>query len=130
MVIDTSAVLAIFFAEPERKQFLDLILQSSKRLISAASVLESGIVLESKRGESAGREFDLFIVRANIEVVPVDAEQIEAARSGWRRFGKGRNPAGLNYGDCFTYGLARISGEPVLAKGHDFSRTDVQLCAL
>ena len=129
MVIDTSAVLAIFLAEPERKQFLDLILQSSRRLISAASVLESGIVLESKRGESAGREFDLFIVRTNLEVVPVDAEQIEIARSAWRRFGKGRHPAALNYGDCFTYALAKSLGEPLLAKGSDFGRTDLELCA-
>jgi ribonuclease VapC len=128
MVIDTSAVLAIFLAEPERKQFLELIIQSSKRMISAASVLETGMVLESKRGESAGREFDLFLVRANLEVVSVDAEQIEIARSAWRSFGKGRHPAGLNFGDCFTYALAKESGEPVLAKGRDFILTDIELC--
>jgi ribonuclease VapC len=128
MVIDTSAVLAIFLAEPERKQFLDLILQSGRRLISAASVLETGMVLESKRGESAGREFDLFLVRTNLEIVPVDAEQVETARSAWRRFGKGRNPAALNYGDCFTYALAKWSGEPLLAKGEDFVKTDLELC--
>jgi ribonuclease VapC len=128
MVVDTSAVLAIFLAEPERKAFLDLILQSGKRLISSASVLESGIVLESKRGESAGREFDLFVVRTNLEVVPVDAEQVEIARSAWRSFGKGRHSAALNFGDCFTYALAKWSGEPVLAKGQDFARTDLELC--
>jgi ribonuclease VapC len=128
MVIDTSAVLAIFLAEAERKTFLDLILQSGKRLISSASVLESGIVLESKRGESAGREFDLFVVRTNLEVVPVDAEQVEIARSAWRSFGKGRHSAALNFGDCFTYALAKWSGEPVLAKGQDFVRTDLELC--
>lgn len=128
MVIDTSAVLAIFLAEPERKQFLELIIQSSKRMISAASVLETGMVLESKRGESAGREFDLFLVRANLEVVSVDAEQIEIARSAWRSFGKGRHPAALNFGDCFTYALAKESGEPVLAKGRDFILTDIELC--
>ena len=128
MVIDTSAVLAIFLGEPERKQFLDAILEAARRQISAATVLETGIVLESKRGESAGREFDLFVVRTNLEVVPVDAEQIEIARSAWRSFGKGRHPAGLNFGDCFTYALARSSGEPVLAKGRDFALTDMQLC--
>jgi ribonuclease VapC len=127
MVIDTSAVLAIFLAEPERQQFLDSILQAGKRLISAASVLETGIVLESKRGESAGREFDLFVVRTNLEVVPVDAEQIEIARSAWRSFGKGRHPAGLNFGDCFTYALAKSSGELLLAKGRDFALTDLEL---
>lgn len=128
MVIDTSGVLAIFLAEPERKAFLDLILQSGKRLISAASVLESGIVLESKRGESAGREFDLFVVRTNLEIIPVDAEQVEIARSAWRSFGKGRHPAALNFGDCFTYALAKWSGEPVLAKAQDFASTDIELC--
>jgi ribonuclease VapC len=128
MVIDTSAVLAIFLGEPERKDFLALILQSGKRLISAASVLESGMVIESKRGEAAGREFDLFVVRTNLELVPVDAEQIEIARSAWRKFGKGRHPAALNFGDCFTYALSKWSGEPVLAKGQDFARTDIELC--
>lgn len=127
MVIDTSTVVAIFLGEPERKQFLELILQAGKRLISAASVLETGIVLESKRGEAAGREFDLFVVRTNLLVVSVDAEQIEIARSAWRAFGKGRHPAALNFGDCFTYALAKTSGEPVLAKGNDFSLTDVEL---
>ena len=128
MVIDTSAVLAIFLGEPERRQFLDAILQAGKRQISAATVLETGIVLDSKRGEAAGREFDLFVVRTNLEVVPVDAEQVETARSAWRRFGKGRHAAALNFGDCFTYGLAKLSGEPVLAKGSDFARTDIELC--
>jgi ribonuclease VapC len=128
MVIDTSAVLAIFLGEPERKQFLEAVLQAGKRQISAATVLETGIVLESKRGESAGREFDLFVVRANLEVVPVDAEQIEIARSAWRNFGKGRHPAALNFGDCFTYALAKSSGGPVLAKGQDFALTDIELC--
>src|SRR5205085_772643 len=93
MLIDTSALLAIFLAEAERTTFLDLILQAGKRLISAANVLETGIVLETRRGESAGREFDLFVVRTNLEIVPVDAEQIEIARSAWSSFGKGRHPA-------------------------------------
>lgn len=128
MVIDTSAVLAIFLDEPERGQFIDAILQAGRRQISAATVLETGIVLESKRGESAGREFDLFAVRTNLEIVPVAAEQVEAARSAWRRFGKGRHAAALNFGDCFTYGLAKLSGEPVLAKGSDFASTDIELC--
>src|SRR6266480_483137 len=127
MVIDTSALLAIFLAEAERTTFLDLILQAGKRLISAANVLETGIVLETKRGESAGREFDLFVVRTNLEIVPVDAEQIEIARSAWRNFGKGRHPAALNFGDCFTYALAKSSGEPVLAKGRDFTLTDIEI---
>lgn len=127
MVIDTSALLAIFLAEPERKQFLDSILQVATRLISAANSLETGIVLEAKRGEAAGREFDLFVVRANLQIVPVDAEQVEIARSAWRRFGKGRHAAALNFGDCFAYALAKQCGEPLLTKGNDFSRTDITL---
>lgn len=127
MVIDTSALLAIFLAEPERKLFLDLIVEAPKRLISAANALETGIVLEARRGEAAGREFDLFVVRANLDVVSVDAEQVEIARSAWRKYGKGRHPAALNFGDCFAYALAKSSGEPLLAKGADFPRTDVEL---
>lgn len=128
MVIDSSALLAIFLGEPERKQFLDLLLQAGKRLVSAGNVLETGIVLESKRGEAAGREFDLFLIRMKIEVVAADAEQIEIARSAWRSFGKGRHPAGLNFGDCFAYALSKAAGEPLLAKGRDFTLTDVELC--
>jgi ribonuclease VapC len=125
MVIDTSALLAIFLAEPERKPFLDSILQAETRMISAANVLETGIVLEARRGESAGREFDLFLVRANLQIVSLDSEQAEIARSAWRKYGKGRHPAGLNFGDCFAYALAKSSGEPLLAKGTDFAATDI-----
>ena len=127
MVIDTSALVAIFLAEPERKTFLEHILQADKKLLSAANAVETGIVLEARRGEAAGREFDLFVVRANIEVVPVDAEQAEIARSAWRKYGKGRHSTGLNFGDCFAYALAKLSGQKLLAKGEDFRFTDVEL---
>lgn len=127
MVIDTSALVAIFLGEPERKAFLEHIFQSETRLISAANSLKTGIVLEAKRGEAAGREFDLFIVRAAFEVVSVDAEQADIARSAWRKYGKGRHAAGLNFGDCFAYALAKSSGQKLLAKGEDFRFTDVEL---
>jgi len=130
MVIDTSALMAIFLAETERRQFLDQIVQAASRLISAANALETGIVLEARRGEAAGREFDLFLVRANLQIIPVDGEQVEIARSAWRQYGKGRHPAGLNFGDCLAYALAKSSGEPLLAKGAEFSRTDIDLVAL
>ena len=125
MVIDSSALVAIFLAEPERQKFLSAIMSAETRFISAASVLETGIVLESRQGEASGREFDLFVVRASLEIVPVDAEQADLARSAWRKYGKGRHGAGLNFGDCFSYALAKFSGEPVLAKGTDFARTDI-----
>jgi ribonuclease VapC len=127
MVIDTSALVAIFFGEPERQKFLAAIANAESRLISAATVLETGIVLESRQGEAAGREFDLFIIRANLQVVPVDTDQAELARSAWRKYGKGRHPAGLNFGDCFSYALAKSTGESILAKGADFSLTDVKI---
>ena len=129
MVIDTSALVAIFLGEPERKLFLETILQADTRLISAANALETGIVLEARRGEAAGREFDLFVVRAKLEVVPVDAEQVEIARAAWRKYGKGRHAAGLNFGDCFAYALAKFSGQEILAKGGDFRFTDIEVVA-
>jgi ribonuclease VapC len=127
MVIDTSALVAIFLGEPERKQFLECILQAESLLLSAANAVETGIVLEARRGEAAGREFDLFVVRAKLEVVPVDAEQAEIARSAWRKYGKGRHAAGLNFGDCFAYALAKSSGQKLLAKGGDFRFTDIEM---
>jgi ribonuclease VapC len=127
MVIDTSALAAIFFSESEGPKFLRAIVQAENRLISAATVLETGIVLEARQGESAGREFDLFTVRARLQVMPFDAEQAELARSAWRKFGKGRHPAGLNFGDCFAYALAQSTGEPMLAKGADFAATGIAL---
>jgi ribonuclease VapC len=130
MVIDTSALAAIFFNEPERDSFRAAILGANARLISAATVLETGLVIEARRGEGAGREFDLFTVRANFQIVPVDAEQADAARSAWRKYGKGRHPASLNFGDCFVYALAKISGEQILAKGAEFAKTDVEVWAI
>jgi ribonuclease VapC len=125
MVIDTSALAAIFFHEPERDTLRNAIVAAEVRLISAATMVETGIVVEARRGGGAGREFDLFAVRANFQIIAVDAEQAELARSAWRRYGKGRHPAGLNFGDCFVYALAKATGEPVLAKGGDFAKTDI-----
>jgi len=127
MVIDSSALMAIFLHEPQRDAFLDAIERAEMRRISAASVLETGMSLETRLGEDAGREFDLFLIRSQIEIVPVDAEQVEVARAAWRTFGKGRHPAALNFGDCFAYALAKTLGEPLLAKGRDFAQTDIRL---
>jgi ribonuclease VapC len=125
MVLDSSAVLAVLFDQPERRAFTLSIERDPRRLMSAANVLESALVAEASRGESAGRELDLLLHRADVLLVPVDADQVELARSAWRRFGKGRHPAGLNFGDCFAYALAEASGEPLLFKGEDFARTDI-----
>lgn len=128
MVVDTSAILAVFLAEPQRDQFLDLIGQADSRLLSAGNALEAAIVLEARRGESVIRELDSFVHRTGMDIVPFDAEQVDVARAAWRRYGKGRHPAGLNFGDCFAYALAKTSGEPLLATGSDFARTDIVLC--
>jgi len=127
MVIDTSALIAIFLDEPERNRFLEQIIQAHERLISAASVVEAGIVLEARQGPAVSRDFDLFLHEAGIEIVSVDETQAAQARSAFRQYGKGRHPAGLNFGDCFTYALAVVSGEPVLAKGDEFSRANLQM---
>src|SRR4051794_26119172 len=102
MVIDTSAIAAIALNEPEAAEFERRIADDPVRLISAATVLEATIVLETRLGEAAGREFDLWLHKVAAEVVPVDVEQMDAARRAWRRYGKGRHPAALNFGDCFS----------------------------
>ncbi|HWX45009.1 MAG TPA: type II toxin-antitoxin system VapC family toxin [Solirubrobacteraceae bacterium] len=125
MVLDSSAILAVLFDEPERRSFTLAIERDPKRTMSAANLLESALLIEARRGEAAGRELDLLLHRAAVRIVPVDAEQVEIARAAWRRFGKGRHPAALNFGDCFAYALAKSSGEPLLFKGEDFARTDL-----
>jgi len=127
VVIDTSALLAILLGESERGKFIQLLSESETRLLSAANVLETAMVVESRRGEIAGRELDLFLHRTKTEIVAVDAEQFSIARFAWRKYGKGRHPAALNFGDCFAYALAKTSSEPLLAKGEDFRRTDLQV---
>ena len=125
MVLDTSALLAILSDEPERPAFNKAIEAADSRLMSAATFVEISIVIESRHGAEGLRDLDHFIGRAAIELVPVDAEQAHVARRALSRFGKGRHPAGLNYGDCFSYALASVIGEPLLYTGHDFSKTDV-----
>src|ERR1700761_1398458 len=108
MVIDSSAIVAIFLNEPDAAILEGKIAADPIRMISACTLIETGMLVESKLGAAGGRELDLWLQRAKVEVVPVDAEQVEFARRGWRRFGKGRHPAGLNYGDCFSYALAAV----------------------
>ena|SRR6266481_1246680 len=126
MVIDSSAVLAVLLHEPEAAIFAQVIEQAAIRLLSAASLIESSIVVETRKGEAAARELDQFIYRARVEIIPVDSEQAEIARIAWRIYGKGRHRAALNYGDCFAYALAKATGSPLLFKGDDFSHTDIK----
>lgn len=127
MVLDTSAILAILLQETEAGVLAELISKDTKRLLSAGTALELMIVIEARKGEAGGRELDLLLHRAKIDVVPFDSEQAEIARSAWRHYGKSNHPAGLNFGDCFAYALAKISGEPLLFKGNDFNQTDVAI---
>jgi ribonuclease VapC len=125
MVLDSSAIIAILFQEAEAAQFSWAIEQSSSRKMSAGTYLETAIVVE-RSGRTAGAEnFDRLIEAAQIEVVPFDQEQAALARDAYRRYGKANHRAGLNFGDCFAYALAKHTGEPLLFKGADFARTDV-----
>ena len=126
MVIDTSALLAILQDEPERAEFNEAIEAADSTLLSTASFVEVSIVIESRYGGEGLRDLDLFIDRASIALVGVDIEQAKVARQAFSRFGKGRHTAGLNYGDCFSYALASVLGQPLLYKGDDFARTDVR----
>lgn len=125
MVIDTSAVLAILQGEPERRRCLEAIEDAESVKMSVASFVETSIVIESRYGAEGLRDLDLFLSRAGVDLVPVDEEQGQIARSAFSRYGKGRHRAGLNYGDCFAYAAAVSLGEALLAKGEDFEQTDV-----
>jgi ribonuclease VapC len=125
MVIDTSALVAMLTDEPEAARFETAVAADPVRLMSTASYLEAAIVIETRFGEPGGRELDLWLHRAGVDLVAVGVDQVEAARVAYRRFGKGRHRAGLNFGDCFAYALARASGQPLLFKGDDFTHTDI-----
>lgn len=125
MVVDSSALLAILLNEPGADSIRTAFDHDDVRLLSAATLLEASMVIESRKGEGGGRDLDLLISKSKLVVVPVDEGQIDEARRAWRRFGRGRHAAGLNYGDLFSYALARTTGQPLLFKGDDFTRTDV-----
>ena len=125
MVIDTSALAAILFDEPERAELLDRIAGDETRMISAATLLEVSIVVEGRKGRRALRELDRFLLQAQVRIMPFDGEQAELAREAYQRFGKGRHRAGLNFGDCFAYALAKSLAQPLLYKGTDFADTDL-----
>ena len=125
MVVETSAVLAILLDEPEAAEFAQLIEDDPAPLISAASVLEAGIVLISRHGPDARDDLQDFLAQGGLQVEPVTAEQAELALEAYQRYGKGRHRAGLNFGDCFAYALCKAMGQPLLFKGQDFSQTDI-----
>jgi ribonuclease VapC len=125
MVVDSSAVVAILEAEPERERFVDLLAADGVRLMSAVGRVECTCVIEGRRGEAGRADLELFLREAMIEVVAATPAQAAIACDAFRRFGKGRHPARLNIGDCFAYALAKETGEPLLFKGTDFAATDI-----
>lgn len=125
MVIDTSALVALLSMEAEAPRIAVALESDPNRLLSAATLLETGIVIESRYGPAGARELDLLVAKAGLVVEPVTPEQVEIAREAWRRYGKGRHSAGLNFGDCFSYALAKVKGESLLFKGEDFPHTDI-----
>jgi ribonuclease VapC len=126
MILDTSALAAIFFGEPELELYIQVIHDAERCRISAANFVELSMVVEGQIGPEAGRQCDVFFRRAEIVIEPVTVEQAHLARQAFLDFGKGRHPAKLNFGDCFAYALAKATGEPLLFKGEDFSKTDVR----
>ncbi len=127
MVIDTSVLVAILLQEPDRHSFEDAIAESRVSRRSAVTYMEAGMVLTTRFGSQAEAALDRILAKARIVIHPLDAAQAKLALEAFRNYGTGRHPAGLNCGDCFSYALAKICGEPLLFKGDDFARTDVDL---
>lgn len=125
MVIDASVVIAILQNEAQRTEYTRAIEAADAGMMSAASFLEMSIVIETRYGAGGVRALDLLISNASVELVSVDATQAHVARDAFRSFGKGRHPAGLNFGDCFSYALAKTRAVALLFKGADFSKTDL-----
>jgi ribonuclease VapC len=130
VVLDTSALVAMLLGEPERDEFITLLADADDPLISAATFLEASIVMQAKTGTPGVEDLDSLLAAAGVRCVAVDEEQARVAREAFTRFGKGRGgAAGLNFGDCFSYSLARVTDRPLLFKGHDFGETDVACAA-
>jgi ribonuclease VapC len=129
MVLDTSAILAMLLGEPSSERMIAAVERDARRLVSAATVVEASLVILGRYGEAGDVLLDRFLRGLGTEVVAVDEEQVAIARDAALRYGRGRSPASLNYGDCFSYALAVAHDEPLLFVGDDFSKTDVGVCA-
>lgn len=125
IVVDASALIAILDQEPDAALYADAIAEADSPLISAATLLELHIVMLNRHGGKAGQIVDRLIQDAGFQIEHFTAQHLELAREAYARYGKGRNSAGLNYGDCFSYALAKATGLPLLFKGSDFSKTDL-----
>lgn len=123
---DTSALVAVVFGEPEAERVLEA-MRSDSVVISAVSLVEALVVVEARQGPDAARDLELLISGVVDRIAPVDDAHARAAAGAWRRFGKGRHPAGLNFGDCFAYATASMANLPLLFKGDDFAQTDIRV---
>jgi len=126
MIVDASAIIAILRDENDGPALARALEQAPVRRISAATYVEAAVVTDSNRDPVLSRRFDDLLRDSAIAIEPVTAEQAKIARDAYRDFGKGRHRAGLNFGDCFAYALAKVTGEPLLFKGDDFLHTDVE----
>ena len=126
MILDTSALVAVLYGEPEARDFVERIRAADVCRISVANHVELSMVVESQLGPDGTRQADAFLRRADVVVEPVTIEQGDLARQAFLDFGKGRHKAALNFGDCFAYALARATGEALLFKGDDFALTDIR----
>ena len=126
MVVDSSALMAILRDEPEQPTFRNAIRTARNRLLGASTRAEASMVALGRRGEPGLKQMQALVERLELEIVPLSDDHAKLAIEAFRRFGKGRHPAGLNYGDCFSYALTKATGEALLFKGDDFSQTDVK----
>jgi ribonuclease VapC len=113
--------------ETEAEQIVRTLAATSERFLSAATLVEVGIVMQARRGDDGARDLDLLLAKSRIEIVPFTARQAEIARKAFRRYGRGRHAAKLNFGNCFAYALAKDESAPLLFKGDDFAQTDVMV---
>jgi ribonuclease VapC len=125
MIVDTSALVAILLNEPDAEILTATLAATSPRIISTVSALEASIVMESKKGEAGLALLDELLSTAQFEITSFDDAQLRIAREAYRRYGKGRHPAGLNFGDCCSYALSRARNDTLLFKGNDFAQTDI-----
>jgi ribonuclease VapC len=125
MILDTSSLVAILAKEPDFERYVDAISRASRCRMSAGNLLELSMVIEGQFGAEVLRQCDALMRRIDVVIEPVTVDQAHAARQAFHDFGKGRHPEGLNFGDCFAYALAKITGEPLLFKGDDFKKTDI-----
>jgi ribonuclease VapC len=125
MIIDTSALVALLDQESEAERIALALASSSERILSAANLVEIGIVMQTRRGDDGVRDLDLLLAKLKVDIAAVTADHADIARKAFRRYGRGRHAANLNFGDCFAYALAKEKSVPLLFKGDDFGRTDV-----